>query len=272
MMMNRTNKALLMAVAVAALMAGSDFAAAQRMDGTTGGMQGGAMQGGGAREGGAREGAGSTTGRSVQRGEPGPSMRERSGAEQRGSNERRAQGPERRNLAPGERGPNARGAQGVERGRGTTGRGPDRNLERSPSNERATRSERSGTTGQSERSSTRGQSERFTTTGRSERSTTTTGQSDRTRTETTGSVNLNSEQRTRIRETVLARRDIPRVSSVDFDVRVNAVVPRRIRLVAVPDEIVRIFPRFRRNRVVIIGDEVVIVDPVTFRIVAVLPA
>ena len=85
--MNPTNKTLLMAVAVAALMAGSDFAAAQRTDGATGGMQGGAMQGGGA-----REGAGSTTGRSVQRSDPGPSMRERSGAEQRGSNGQRAQG------------------------------------------------------------------------------------------------------------------------------------------------------------------------------------
>jgi hypothetical protein len=35
---------------------------------------------------------------------------------------------------------------------------------------------------------------------------------------------------------------------------------------------VRIYPRFRRHRVVIVGDEILIVDPVTLQIVAVLPA
>jgi hypothetical protein len=48
-------------------------------------------------------------------------------------------------------------------------------------------------------------------------------------------------------------------------------VPRHVHLVPVPEDVVRIYPRFRRDRVVIIEDEVVIVDPVTFRIIAVLP-
>jgi hypothetical protein len=57
-----------------------------------------------------------------------------------------------------------------------------------------------------------------------------------------------------------------------LSVRVDAVVPHRVHLVAVPENVVRIYPRFRRDRVVIIEDEVVIVDPVTLRIIAVLPA
>jgi hypothetical protein len=37
-------------------------------------------------------------------------------------------------------------------------------------------------------------------------------------------------------------------------------------------ERVRIYPRFRRDRIVIVGDEILIIDPVTFEILAVLPA
>jgi hypothetical protein len=89
-----------------------------------------------------------------------------------------------------------------------------------------------------------------------------------------GNVRLDARQRSRIHSAIFADRHIPRLSRsrVDFDVRVDAVVPRRVHLAAVPEDVVRIYPRFRRDRVVIIEDEVVIVDPVTFRIIAVLPA
>jgi len=85
-------------------------------------------------------------------------------------------------------------------------------------------------------------------------------------------VNLNEQQRGQIRDRVLAQRNIPRVRNVDVDVAVGTVIPRTVRLAPVPANIVRIFPRFRQDRIVIIEDEVVIVDPVTFRIIAVLPA
>jgi hypothetical protein len=84
--------------------------------------------------------------------------------------------------------------------------------------------------------------------------------------------NLNAQQRARIHDVVIANRNIPRVTSINIAIRRNVIVPRSVQLVAVPEEIVRIFPRFRRHRVFIYGDEVVIVDPITFRIVAVLPA
>jgi len=84
-------------------------------------------------------------------------------------------------------------------------------------------------------------------------------------------VNLNAQQRTRIHSAVFADRSVTRLSRANFDVRVNAVLPHRVHLSPVPADVVRIHPRFRRDRVVIIEDEVVIVDPVTFRIIAVLP-
>jgi hypothetical protein len=115
-----------------------------------------------------------------------------------------------------------------------------------------------GTTGQSDRrfEGSRERTDRSTTVGRGERT----------------NVEINEQQRSRIREVLVARRDIPRVSNVNFDVRVGTVVPRSVRFVTVPEEIVRIYPRFRRHRVVIVGDEILIVDPVTLQIVAVLPA
>jgi hypothetical protein len=178
-------------------------------------------------------------------------MRERSGAEPRGSNAREAQGP--------------------ERSRGTTGQGSDRSQERSraTSREQRERGRSAGsTTGQSERrEGTTGQSDRRFegSTDRRERSTT-TGRSERT------NVEINEQQRSRIREVLVSRRDIPRVSNINVDVRVGTVVPRSVRFVSVPEEIVRIYPRFRRDRVVIIRDEIVIIDPVTYRIIAVFPA
>lgn len=264
---NSRKQKLLMAAAAAAFMLGSDFALAQRPEG---GMQGGAgMQGG--EQGGAREGVDSGRSGGTQRTQPG--MRERSGAEQRGSNARGAQGPERRDLTPGERGSNARDAQGPERGRGTTGQGTDRTQERSGTTSREQRDRgrsEGSTTGQSDRrEGTTGQSDRREgSTDRRDRSTT----GERSRSETNVNVEINEQQRSRIRDVIVSRRDIPHVSNINVDVRVGSVVPRSVRFVSVPEEIVRIYPRFRRHRIVIIRDEIIIVDPVTFQIVAVLPA
>jgi hypothetical protein len=146
--------------------------------------------------------------------------------------------------------------------------------------------ERSGTASREQRD--RGRSE-GSTTGQSDRREGTTGQSDRrfegstdrrdrsttgerSRSETNVNVEINEQQRSRIRDVIVSRRDIPRVSNVNVDLRVGSVVPRSVRFVSVPEEIVRIYPRFRRHRIVIVRDEIIIVDPVTFRIVAVLPA
>jgi len=83
-------------------------------------------------------------------------------------------------------------------------------------------------------------------------------------------VNLNTEQRTRIRETVLKESNAPRVASVNFSVSVGTVVPTSVRVVRLPAPIVEIYPAWRDYEYFVVGDEIVVVDPRDHRIVAVL--
>ena len=57
----------------------------------------------------------------------------------------------------------------------------------------------------------------------------------------------------------------------DFSITVNTVVPRHVRLFTLPGELVTIIPQYRRYKYIIVGDEIVIIDPHTFRIVAIIP-
>ena len=81
--------------------------------------------------------------------------------------------------------------------------------------------------------------------------------------------NLSTEQRTRIRETVLVGGNAPRVNNVNFSVRVGTVVPRTVRVVAVPSVLVEIHPQWRGYMYFVVGDEIIIVDR-NHRIIAVL--
>jgi Protein of unknown function (DUF1236) len=84
-------------------------------------------------------------------------------------------------------------------------------------------------------------------------------------------VQLNDEQRTQIRNTVIEARGAPKVDHVNFDVTVGAALPRTgVRIVPVPDTLVRIEPRWRGFRYFVYENEVVIVDPHDMKIVAVL--
>ncbi len=67
---------------------------------------------------------------------------------------------------------------------------------------------------------------------------------------------------------------IPRLSSIGTALRIDAVVPRSVRQAAVPlpPHVQRMEPRFRNDRVFKYRDQVVIVDPTTSRIVAIVKA
>jgi hypothetical protein len=85
------------------------------------------------------------------------------------------------------------------------------------------------------------------------------------------SVNLTAEQKTKIRQTVIQSSGAPRVTNVNFSVSVGSVVPRdRVKVVAVPQTIVEIHPQWRGYLYFIVNDEIVIVEPSSYRIVAVL--
>ncbi len=83
-------------------------------------------------------------------------------------------------------------------------------------------------------------------------------------------VSVTPQQRTRIRETVFADNNVPRVDNVNFAVRVGTTVPSSVHLVVVPETLVEIYPQWRDHEYFVVSDEVVIVDH-SHRIVAVVP-
>jgi hypothetical protein len=88
-----------------------------------------------------------------------------------------------------------------------------------------------------------------------------------------GSVQLSEDQRSQIK-TVIGRGSGPRLSrsDVSFSISVGTRVPRSVHFVTLPSEIVRIVPQYRGFDYFLIEDEIVIVDPQTLEIVAVIPA
>ena len=100
--------------------------------------------------------------------------------------------------------------------------------------------------------------------GRMENRTTTTGQAG-------AGARLTTEQRTRI-STVIRDQHVAPVGNVNFAVSVGTRVPREIGFHPLPQEIVTIYPDWRGYEFFLVRDEIVVVDPRTLEIVAVLPA
>lgn len=92
------------------------------------------------------------------------------------------------------------------------------------------------------------------------------------------SAQLSSEQRSRIRTTVLGERNAPRMAQNDIknmNLRVGARIPRdhlRIRPLPLPRTVVEVEPRWRGYDYFLVGNEIVVVEPNTFEIVAIIPA
>ena len=63
-----------------------------------------------------------------------------------------------------------------------------------------------------------------------------------------------------------------RVGSANFSVSVGARVPRDVHVSVLPPEVVTIVPEYRGFEYVLVGDQLLIIDPDTLEIVAILPA
>jgi hypothetical protein len=86
------------------------------------------------------------------------------------------------------------------------------------------------------------------------------------------SVNLSQDQRTRI-QGVIAKEHAPRFNGNEhFDITVGARVPRDVHFAVLPEDIVTIVPEYRGFDYVLVGDSILIIDPATLEIVAVIPA
>jgi hypothetical protein len=82
---------------------------------------------------------------------------------------------------------------------------------------------------------------------------------------------LSSEQRTRI-TSVIKEQHVRPVDNVNFSISVGTRVPRDVSFHPLPAEIVSIYPDWRGYEFVLVRDQIVVIDPQTYEIVAVLDA
>jgi hypothetical protein len=83
--------------------------------------------------------------------------------------------------------------------------------------------------------------------------------------------NLTSEQRTKI-TTTIKQTNVRPVTNVNFNVSVGTVVPRSVTLHALPPTIVEVYPAWRGYRFILVADEIIIIEPSTYKIDAVIDA
>ena len=103
-----------------------------------------------------------------------------------------------------------------------------------------------------------------TTTDSKSQTTTTTGQAG-------AGAKLSSEQQTKITTVIKSQRVAP-VTNVNFSISVGTRVPRDVHFHTLPAEVVTIYPQWRGYRFILVREEIVIIDPNTFEIVAVINA
>jgi len=142
----------------------------------------------------------------------------------------------------------------------TTGAGSDSQKAAEPKTDSTrTPTGAAGQTGQPSSSSSSNQ-------GSSSSTTATTGSN------TGAAVSLTNEQKTKIRTTVIQSGSAPKIerSQINFSLNVGTVVPRSVRVVTVPTTLVEIHPAWRGFKYFVVADEIIIVEPDTLKIVAVL--
>ena len=82
---------------------------------------------------------------------------------------------------------------------------------------------------------------------------------------------LSTEQRTKI-TSVIREQHVAPLTNINFAISVGTRVPRDVSFHPLPAEIVTIYPEWRGYEFVLVRDQIVVIDPRTFEIVAVLEA
>ena len=95
-----------------------------------------------------------------------------------------------------------------------------------------------------------------------DRSQTTTGQAG-------AGAKISTEQRTKI-TTVIRNEHVAPLTSVNFNISVGTRIPREVSYHPLPAEVVTIYPEWRGYNYVLVRDQILVIDPQTFEIVAVL--
>lgn len=85
-----------------------------------------------------------------------------------------------------------------------------------------------------------------------------------------GTAKLSTEQRTKIAAAIKKQSVTP--VQVNFSVRVGATVPTSVHYYPLPTEVVEIYPEWRGYDFILVGNEIIIIDPRSHTIVAILEA
>lgn len=86
-----------------------------------------------------------------------------------------------------------------------------------------------------------------------------------------GSATLSTEQRSTIRAGITQQHAQP-ATNINFSISIGTPVPRNVHFYRVPNELVIIYPHWRGYDYFLVGDQIVVVDPRTHQIVAVIEA
>ena len=82
---------------------------------------------------------------------------------------------------------------------------------------------------------------------------------------------LSTEQHVKFRETIRGEK-VERLTNVAFLITVGEAVPRTVHRYRFPVSVMEYAPQYRGYEYILVGDEILVVDPRTMRIVAVIPA
>lgn len=82
---------------------------------------------------------------------------------------------------------------------------------------------------------------------------------------------LSSEQHVRIRN-MLRGEKTERLATGGFSISIGEAIPRTVHLYRLPLQLVESFPEYREYEYIMVGEEILIVNPRTLEIIAVIPA
>ena len=85
-----------------------------------------------------------------------------------------------------------------------------------------------------------------------------------------GAANLTSEQQTKITGIIRQKKVAP--AQLNVSVRVGTRIPNSVRFYPLPREVFVIYPQWRGYEYIMVGNEILVIDPRTHQIVAILEA
>ncbi|WP_315720315.1 MULTISPECIES: DUF1236 domain-containing protein [unclassified Bradyrhizobium] len=250
-----TNR-LMVSVAAIALLAGAGFAHAQGAGGAggAGGQSGGAaMQGGatgGASGGASSGGMNAPGGAAMNRDSASPSAGGSSDMRSSQSGQKSGAETKGQRAEDGMKGPNSKSMSSENDKSGTKNMKAEGREGRDNNMKAEGRDSKTGTSTNAE-----------TKTG-GDRSQTTTGQAG-------AGAKLSTEQRTKITSVIRSQRVEP-VTNVNFNISIGTRVPRDVRFHPLPTEVVTIYPQWRGYDFILVREQIIVIDPHSYEIVAVL--